>query len=443
MQLRRSVVPFLAIAALAVGGSRAFDHRSASRRDDRPNVLVVTFDTLRADHVSAFGYARPTTPTLEALARQGFRFERAYSPMPATGPAHTSLMTGRSPRAHGVVRNGMRLDDSTGTLAERLREAGYNTAAVVSGYPLASQFGLAQGFASYDDAFPDETASIPVAEWEGRPLDGAYDRRADATADRAVARLDDLADEVSPFFVFVHFFDPHSPYAPPGRYASAFGQGRGSVVDRYDGEIAFADAQFGRLLDALRRHRALENTLVVVTSDHGEGLGDHGQDEHGPVVYDEAVRVPLLFAWFGRVSQGASSSVVSLTDIAPTVLELIGLQPGPAGGAEAGTSLAPVLRRTGSLGLRHVVLEAEHAGRRTQRAVTDGRFKLVQGTMSGPRRTLFDLLADPRELRSILTAQASVAAQLAADLPAAPGIAEVRELEARDVEALQALGYLD
>lgn len=432
-----ALVGLVALAAAGCGGRS----RGAA---ERPNVLLITLDTVRADHLSMEGYDRPTAPILAGLARAGFRFERAYSPMPATGPAHSTLMTGRFPRDHGVLRNGVPLPASAETLAERLRDAGYRTAAVVSGYPLVARFGLDQGFSAYEDDFPAETASIPRGRWEGQAMAGAYDRRGDATAERALAQLRTLAEARRPFFLFVHFFDAHHPYAPPRPYADAFASERPDEVDDYDGEIAFADAQIGRLLDALRAAGALERTLVVVTSDHGEGLGDHGVARHGSVVYDEALRVPLLFSWPGRLAHGTSAAGVSLADVAPTVLELAGLEARAARGDD-GLSLAPLLRGAGGFPARRLPLEAEHSLRRTQRAATDGRLKLVENPAgTSPRRALFDLAVDPHELSDVLAQRAADAARLEGALPPPPDrIPSVLHLEPEDTEALRALGYVN
>ena len=435
----------LGLAALVLAGDRLLGPKAAEKGTGRPNVVLVSIDTLRLDHVSAFGYGRPTTPALEALARDGFRFERAYSPMPITGPAHTSLMTGLTPRGHGVRNNGAVLAASAVTLAERLREAGYRTGAIVSGYPLAQRFGLAQGFDSYDDQFEAASASIPAGNWEGEPLKAPYDRRADATVERALRWLERQGPSAQPFFLFLHLFDPHSPYDPPEPHASAFATAAGSVADRYDGEIAFADAQLGRFFEALRRQGLRERTLIVVASDHGEGLGDHGQAEHGWVVYEEAVRVPLLFSWPGGLRPGSSSALVSLADVAPTLLELVGAAPLPRVADSGGRSLAAILLDRSHPWSRHVTLEADHSHRWPQRAATDGRLKLVEsGSRRLPQRELFDLLLDPHELHDILPANPLMAEAMAKHLPGrAPGGLRTPGLDAEGREALRALGYVE
>jgi choline-sulfatase len=193
---------FLPLALAACGGDET---------RERPNLLLVTIDTLRADHCSGYGYAWPTTPQLDELTRDGVRFAAAYAPTPVTGPSHATLFTSLHPHHHGVLSNGATLPPEAFTLAEILDEAGYDTAAIVSAYPLKAKFGLAQGFRSYEDDFPAADASLPQPRWEGQPLDEAYDRRAGATSDRALAWLAKRAPSGRPFFLWIHYFDPHSP----------------------------------------------------------------------------------------------------------------------------------------------------------------------------------------------------------------------------------------
>ena len=246
----------------------------------RVNVVLVTIDTLRADRIGP-----ALTPRIVALAQQGATFTNARSNVPLTLPAHASILTGLLPPRHGVRLNGVqRLRADTPTLGRVLQSAGYRTGAFIGAYVLDSRFGLDQGFDTYDD-------EIPKGESVTGSLDA--DRRGDLVAARAIAWLRSLPDDGRPFFLWMHVYDPHAPYTPPAEWlARAKGQA-------YDGEVAFADAQVGALLDALPAGGRRERTLTVVAGDHGESLGEHGEAAHGMLVYEAALRVPLVLAGAG------------------------------------------------------------------------------------------------------------------------------------------------
>jgi arylsulfatase A-like enzyme len=430
----------VAVTAAGLAGCRAGGSSHA-------NLLLVTIDTLRADHTSAYGYARETTPHLEALASEGLLVETAYAPIPVTGPSHASLLTALYPRAHGVVRNGYVLDDAHATVAERLRERGYATAAIVSAFPLDPRFGLDRGFEHYDASFTREEASLPDPRWEGEPLGQPYDRRGDATTERALRWLKDRPVD-RPFFLWTHYFDPHTPYAPPvlqNRWPSG---GDAGPADRYDGEIHFADAQIGRLLAALEDEGIGSRTLVVVTADHGEGLGEHGCDEHGPNVYEEAVRIPLILRWPGRLAPGRRlPGPAGLADVAPTVLDLIGLT--PLEGAQ-GRSLVPALDGRAPDGdEREVLLQAEYPGRPGLNVFGArlGRYKYVESREGGAiaRQELYDLERDPSELVDLSSQEPDQTVRLARVV--ARWRKRIRAPESQRAgpeseEALRALGYV-
>lgn len=261
------------------------------------------------------------TPALDALAREGFRFPAAASTAPITQPAHASLLTGLVPRRHGVRDNGQVLGGTPATLAERLRAAGYRTAAFVSGYPLAAEFGLDRGFEHYDDELTTGAA-------------GRLERPAGETTAAALAWLGSAAE---PWFLWVHYYDPHDPYEPPSGFARPGPRGA------YEGEVAYVDAAVADL----RRGAAgrTGEVLTVFTADHGESLGEHGEETHGFFIYESTLAVPLVFHLPGRVKVGESRVAARLVDVAPTVLELLGLEPlGPVGGGSVdGVSLAQAL----------------------------------------------------------------------------------------------------
>jgi arylsulfatase A-like enzyme len=297
-----------------------------------PNVILITIDTLRSDHCSCYGYFRETTPRIDGIAAQGVRFDTAYAPMPTTGPTHATLFTSLYPLVHGVVKNGYVLDPSFTTLAEALKRRGYQTAAVVSSYAVNKKFGYAQGFDYYNDDFSDAKSSIQIKKWEGRSLEGQqFDRRADDTTDKAITWLEGYKDD-APFYLWVHYFDPHHPYDPPEPYQAYFtseepgGEEEGYDTRPYDREVRFADHELGRLLDYLDSRFPPETTLLIITSDHGEGLMDHDHLTHGRFVYEEAMRVPLILRWKGRIPAGeVFHDPVEIGDLFPTLCSLVNL----------------------------------------------------------------------------------------------------------------------
>jgi arylsulfatase A-like enzyme/Tfp pilus assembly protein PilF len=354
----------------------------AGESGNRLNLLVVTLDTTRADRLGAYGYSGIKTPAMDRLAAEGTVFERAITAAPLTLPAHTTLMTGLYPPRHGVRDNGgFFVRDETLTLAERLRDRGYRTGAFVGAYVLASRWGLNQGFETYDDEFDlGKGASGSAA---------AVERPGNEVTDRALAWLAGAA--ATPFFAWVHFYDPHSPYRPPEAYARAYpGQ-------PYLGEIAFTDSQVGRLMAFLEQRALLDRTVVVVVGDHGESLGEHGEATHGFFLYDATTRVPLIIR-SPKLEPRRSGALVRTVDVLPTVLNLLEL-----GGSDDidGSTLLPVM--TGAVS--DVGLEAYseafyprfHFGWSELLALHSGTTKYI----AAPRPETYDLAADPAETRNL------------------------------------------
>jgi arylsulfatase A-like enzyme len=317
--LRRPASTTLVFLSLAVAAGLALLPLLCS---PHPNLVLITIDTLRADHVGVYGDAAAETPTLDALARRGVRFARARSAAPLTGPSHATILTGVYPPQHGVRDNvNFVLDNRHPTLAGLLKEKGYRTAAFVGAYPLASAFGFGRGFERFGEGFHETAALGQGAERPGNEV-----------ADAALEWLASTGRD--PFFVWIHLYDPHAPYTPPAPYAERF-------RDRpYDGEIAFADAQVGRVLEALRTARRDANTLVVVLSDHGEGLGEHGEATHGMLVYDSTLHVPWIMAGPGVPAGRVVADEVGTVDVLPTLLGLVHASP-PSG--LPGRDLRPAL----------------------------------------------------------------------------------------------------
>ncbi len=398
---------------------------ACSRAPER--AVLVTIDTLRADRVGCYGDSVAATPVLDAVAGKGVRFAVAISPAPLTLPTHATLLTGLDPPRHGVHHNGtFRLEQDLPTLAERLRDQGLATAAFVSAYVLDRDFGLARGFDRYDDRMsaerPEGEASF-VAE-----------RRADATVDAALAWL---AAAPERFFLWVHLYDPHAPQRPPEPWASRF------ALDPYAGEVAFADEQLGRLLAALEERHDDGRTLLVVTSDHGESLGDHGEPTHAYGLYDATQRVPLLVRGPGVPRARVVETPVRLVDVAPTVLALLGAP--PLEGAD-GRSLVPLWR--GSAAAAPGVAYLETLATRFDMGwsplfgVRSVRWKYIRA----PRPELYDVAADPAERRNLAESEPERVAELDALLterlaeaaPATPN----RSVSAEERARLEALGYV-
>jgi len=305
----------------AKDGSNQSGKKSAERlfSGQRPqNLVLVTIDTLRADHLGCYGHQRAKTPTIDALARQGIMFRQAFSPIPLTLPSHASIMTGLYPPVHGLRDNGyFVLNDGCKTLAEILKKKGYTTGAVVACFVLNSRFGLDQGFDFYDDTIiPDPNRRDPFA----------FERRGDKVVDVAKAWLE--KNKGKKFFLWLHFYDAHSPYDPPEPQRSAFSRGAATTPqDLYDGEIAFTDTCLGQLIEKMDELKLRENTLLVLTADHGEGLSDHGEKTHGVFIYDSTLHIPLIISNPGlrRGEQPEPDFLVRTIDILPTTLGLLGL----------------------------------------------------------------------------------------------------------------------
>jgi arylsulfatase A-like enzyme/Tfp pilus assembly protein PilF len=369
----RVLLWMLALSPLAGCG------RSASPHD----ILIVTLDTLRADRVGAYGYTDARTPVLDALAARGARFAAATTTVPLTLPAHASLFTGAFPGGHGVRDNtGFHVEDGVTTLAEVLKGRGYRTGAFVGAFVLDSRWGLAQGFDEYFDDFD-------LSEDVGPGLD-AIQRRGDEVVDRALAWL--TPADSRPFFAWVHLYDAHAPYDAPAEVAEPFPRTRSGA---YDAEVAFVDRQVGRLVEALRAAGTLDDTLVVVLADHGEQLGEHGEQQHGFFVYDAAVQIPLIMAGPG-IDPRVIASQVRIVDVMPTVLDVGGIEI-PAG--VQGATLRPALegQPIELLALAETWYPRYHYGWSELTAVRDGRFKFILA----PRRELYDLSKDPREEHNI------------------------------------------
>jgi choline-sulfatase len=403
-----------------------------SRRDPRLNVLLVTIDTLRADHLGSYGYAAAETPAMDALAARGLRFSRATTVAPLTLPAHSSLMTGTFPSYHGVRDNGgFYLGDDEVTLATLLRARGYRTGGFVGAFVLDGRWGIGQGFDRYFDDFDLAKYRMDVG------LD-AVQRSGGDVVSKAMEWLDQ--DATRPFFGWVHLYEPHAPYDPPESIRARFPP---TMIGAYDGEIAAADGYLGRLIDHLARGGRLDRTLVVVLGDHGESLGEHQEEQHGFFVYDATVRIPLIIAGPG-IAPRVVGDEVRIVDVMPTLLELVG-----AGipTSVQGRSLVPLVRgeRLDLVALTETWYPRHHYGWSELTAVRDGRYKFI----AAPRRELYDTETDPGETHNIAALYASRADRLERALrdfldrtSAKRPAAAPRPVDPAVEERLRALGYV-
>ena len=390
-------------------------------------VVVITLDTTRADRLSVYGFMDAEMPHLERLAREGVVFDQATSVAPLTLPAHSSLLTGLFPPGHGVRDNGDGpLSPAHVTLAESLSGRGFRTGAFVGSVVLAADRGLQQGFDHYGG----------VSGWDltGRTPGPRRQRPADEVVSEAISWIETIED--SPFFAWVHLYDPHRPYEPPEPFRSRH-------ADPYVAELAFVDSQIGRLLETLDRRQLLERTIVVVAADHGESLGDHGERDHGIFLYDSVLRVPLIIRVPG-VSSRRVADVVRLVDIMPTVLDLLRAGVPPMDGSSLVTQLRG---QPGAVEL-DAYAESQYTlrfGWSPLRALRAGRYKLIEA----PRPELYDLERDPFEEHNIHEDRPEVARVLSRRLSAFGSEASPRHGEHIDPVAagelrqrLASLGYV-
>jgi arylsulfatase A-like enzyme/predicted Zn-dependent protease len=410
----------LAVAACQGPGAEIQSHPGA-------NVLLVSIDTLRADRLGAYGYGPADTPRLDALAAEGIRFEQVVSPVPLTLPSHTSILTSMQPPAHGVRDNGaFALSDKAVLLAEVFQEAGYDTGAFVGAFVLHSRWGLSPGFSEYDDRFEYGKA-------ETTP--GQVERRGDAVVEVTLDWLGQPREEQTPFFAWTHLYDPHAPYAAPEPYGSRFPD------QPYDAEVAYTDSLIGQLLDGLDELGVLEDTIVLVVADHGEGLNDHDEPGHGLFLYDPTVLVPMILRLPGLEHAGLEvAQQVRLIDIAPTLLELTAL---PVPAAFDGASMTPLLSGEGASrpGYSETFFPRLHFGWQEIYALRSDNYKYILA----PRPELYLVDADPGETTNLIDAQPARAAAMRAELEEMRGVAtdvHAGEMSTEALQRLRSLGYI-
>ncbi len=437
------------------------------------SVLLITLDTLRPDRLGCYGCPERTSPHIDRMAREGLLFTHAFAQAPLTAPSHASILTGAYPAAHGVRGNGTyRLNPEATTLAELLGAAGYETAAFVSAMPLLARFGFDQGFETFDEDFSGSRRSSAFREFYGLGT-LAFEQTASEVTDKALGWLAHRGRE--PFFLWVHYFDPHGPYEPPeeflrGRYAADPRKVHNGSMDglsvnpsvrlegiddlayyraAYDGEVAFTDREIGRLLDALRADPRSRPPLIIITADHGEAFGEHGIVGHGTQVFDEEIAIPLIVHHPAALRAGARSDLlVETVDLMPTVLDLVGL---PIPEAVQGQSLVRVLQ--GETGPKDAIyaesLKNEQFGLGDGiHALRTREWKLVESGAGGAI-ALYDLQGDVAETQNRSRTETGRVGRLAERLLAHPGTAPGGlsatsrvEMDPETEAGLRALGYL-
>jgi arylsulfatase A-like enzyme/Flp pilus assembly protein TadD len=398
----------------------------------KPNVILITIDTLRADHLHCYGDAQIETPTIDALASAAARFTQAYSAVPITLPSHTTIFTGDYPMATGMHDfSDNKLPRTAVTLAEVLRENGYSTAAFIGSAVLDSRFGLNKGFDTYYDHF--DFSRLNEANLD------LMDRRGDQVMDETLRWL--RLDPPQPIFLWVHLYDPHYPYTPPEPYASRYRS------HPYDGEIAFADAQVGRLFAFLRDNGLYGGSVIALMADHGEGLGEHGEKTHGFFVYNSTLHVPLIIRVPGAAPRVISDEV-SLVDVMPTLLQALNL-PIPAS-VQGRSLLGEILGRPSSGSSKlyaETYLPLLHFHWSQLRSFQSRGIKYIDA----PRPELYDTRSDPHELKDLYQARRALAHSLHDDLftmlrrytPRSANAASEKGLtDPALLERLRSLGYV-
>jgi len=404
----------------------------AIRRPRTFNVLLISIDTLRADHVGSYGYAAAQTPAIDALAARGLRFTHAATVAPLTLPAHSSLMTGTFPAFHGVRDNGgFYLGDEPQTLAGVLQRAGFRTGGFISAFVLDHRWGISRGFDHYFDNFDLAKYRIDIG------LD-AVQRPGSEVVSKTIEWIDQ--DSTRPFFAWAHLYEPHAPYEAPDAIRARFPE---TMVGAYDAEIATADIQVGRLIDHLAAKGRLDRTIVVLLGDHGESLGEHGEEQHGFFVYNADVRIPLIIAG-GGLAPRVIADQVRIVDVMPTLLQMLGID---VPKAVQGQSLLPLARgeRLDLVALSETWYPRHHYGWSELTSVSDGRYHFI----AAPKRELYDTQTDPGETRNLAEtnparadAQARALQDFVARTKGTTHVSAPRPVDP-DVEArLQALGYV-
>ncbi len=436
-----------------------------------PNIIILLLDALRSDHLGCYGYERKTSPRIDRLAREGALFKNAYAPSSWTLPSTGSMLTSLYPREHGAANSTSGISQMAVTLAERMHGAGYDTAAFSANYCfVTAERGFDRGFDHFE-LFVKESSPVSASVLNRtRKLPETYGTVVTADAEQlnlaALKWLDERDDTSRPVFMYLHYMDPHNPYEPPEPFDALFDpdytgtvdgesifdaihklqfeatdRDKEHVVALYDGEIAYADNQISDLLDELEKRQVLQDALVIITADHGEELFERGDIGHGPTLYEEVLRVPLIM-WQKQFEQpgAAVDSRVSLLDIVPTVLNVCGIQ---SRGALRGKPILPPAEKVGSdtvwAEVDEDILYTAH-----KRALIEDNWKIIT---SGSSRELYDISSDPHETNDLSAARKEMVELLAGKVDdfsrkLERGASPVIELDDEKLKELESLGYV-
>ncbi len=429
--LRASVAVLFSIFQIQLLNGEEQARKTAVSAAHRPNLILVTIDTLRPDHLHCYGYDQIQTPNIDSLASQGFRFTQTFTPIPITLPSHSVMLTGTYPMMSGMHDfSGNVLSQAQPTLATVLKAQGYDTGAVIAAAVLDRRFGLNRGFDFYYDHFDFSRLAETNLDLMERP--------ASQVVDQALAWL--AKTRAKPFFLWMHLYDPHHPYKPPAPFSETY------KANLYDGEIAYADSQLGRLLDYLKKRALYDRTLIVLAGDHGEGLGEHGEQTHGFFIYNSTLHVPLIVKPVGaKIRSKSISTQVSLVDLMPTALGLVNA---PVPSQVQGKNLAKALQQgadvAGSSLYSETYLPRIHFNWSELRGLQVRNYHFI----SAPKPELYDDSTDPQELHNLYTEKSAVSGELKSQLTtvirqytAGHEMAQKSTLDPILAERLQALGY--
>lgn len=390
-----TILFFIIFLTLCTGCNQLPKYSIAEQKGITPpkNILLITVDTLRADHLGCYGYQKIQTPTIDALAQRGVLFEWAFTPVPLTLPSHASILTGLYPSTHGVLNNGeYQLSTSIKTLPHILQGHGFATAAFIGAFVLSKQFGLNQGFEVYDEEFlSKEEKVLETFSIQASPL--YTERKGEKVTKAALKWIKER--KPSRFFLWVHYFDPHDPYEPPQPFKDEYSD------CLYDGEIAYSDQCIAALLQELEKQNILKETLVVLVGDHGEGLGEHKENNHGIFLYDATMRIPLIFHYPELPEGVVSSDLVTILDISPTILEMLKI---PIPPKWQGKSLIPYFDHSYQYNGEKFAIFLEtklpevNFGWSPLQGVRTRKWKYIHA----PRPELYNLQIDPKELNNVI-----------------------------------------
>jgi arylsulfatase A-like enzyme/Tfp pilus assembly protein PilF len=421
--LCKPVLSVLSVAVISAFSTAVFSQPSPS-----PNVLLITIDTVRADRIGAYGYAGASTPVLDRLAREGVRFADATTQAPLTGPAHAALLTGLYPARIGVRDNATTpVPETVTTAAEVFKARGYRTGGFVGAFILTAPYGFAQGFDTFDADFPGFSDGLKLQ----------VRRRGDAVVDAAVKWL--TGGGTQPFFGWVHLYDAHAPYDPPAPFATRF------KTSPYDGEIAYVDACIGRLIATLERTGRLDRTLVAVVADHGESLGEHGEQEHGMFLYEGVLHIPWIMRLPGHVHAGVTvAQQVRAIDVLPTLAAIAGAPMARVDGESVAALVDGKARRDAPSSYAETYYPKWHYGWSELKSIRGDRWKYIDA----PNQEVYDLRADPAERRNVAADRGPLIAGMAhvlAGIQAGFGTAATTEAPRPDADTLarlRSLGYI-